>query len=73
MHNFELFDSKKRKYELFVFLLIFLCYFMGPNFLGKQVSFKKSVRPTRQHQQPSIKKVTVARPPTSQQKATQVH
>jgi hypothetical protein len=28
--NYELFDSKN--YELFVFLLIFRCCFMGPNF-----------------------------------------
>jgi hypothetical protein len=42
---------------------------MGPNFLGKQLSVisKKSVGPTRQHQQPSIKKVTITHPRTSQQ------
>jgi hypothetical protein len=41
---------------------------MGPNFLGKQVSFqKRSVGPTHQHQQPNIKKVIVARSRTSQQ------
>jgi hypothetical protein len=42
MPDYELFDSYKN-YELFVFLLIFRCYFMGPNFLGKQVSFQKKV------------------------------
>jgi hypothetical protein len=30
-----------KNYELFVFLLIFMCSFMGPNFLRKQVSFIK--------------------------------
>jgi hypothetical protein len=30
-----------KNYELFVFLLIFRCCFMGPNFWGKQVSFQK--------------------------------
>jgi hypothetical protein len=39
----------------------------GPYFLREaSVISKKSVGPTRQHQQPSIKKVTVARPCTSQ-------
>jgi hypothetical protein len=36
---------------------------MGPNFLGKQLS----VISKKKHQQPSIKKVTIARPRTSQQ------
>jgi hypothetical protein len=40
---------------------------MGPNFLGKQESFQKSVRLTRQRQQPSTKKVTVACLHNSQQ------
>jgi hypothetical protein len=35
-YSYELFDLKN--YELFVFLLIFRCCFMGPNFLGKQLS-----------------------------------
>jgi hypothetical protein len=44
---------------------------MGPNYLGKKVSFpKKSVGPTHQCQQPSIKKVIIARPRTSQQSNT---
>jgi hypothetical protein len=35
----------KKNYELFIFLLIFMCFFMGPNFWGKQSSVisKKSV------------------------------
>jgi hypothetical protein len=36
---------------------------MGPNFLGKQLS----VISKKKRQQPSIKKVTIARPRTSQQ------
>jgi hypothetical protein len=36
-YSYELFDSWKN-YALFIFLLIFRCFFMGPNFLGKQLS-----------------------------------
>jgi hypothetical protein len=36
-YSYELFNLKKN-YKLFVFLLIFRCCFMGPNFLGKQLS-----------------------------------
>jgi hypothetical protein len=39
MPNYEFFNSQK-KYEMFVFLLIFRCCFMDPNLWGKQVSFQ---------------------------------
>jgi hypothetical protein len=43
---------------------------MGPNFWGKQVSFQKKSRATRHRQQPSINKVTIVGPRTSQQSDT---
>jgi hypothetical protein len=41
-----------KNYELFVFLLIFRCCFMGSNFVGKKLSVvtKESVGPMRQRQ-----------------------
>jgi hypothetical protein len=61
-YSYELFNSLKN-YELFVFLFIFRCSFMGPNFLGNQLS----VISKKKRQRPSINKVTIARPRTSQQ------
>jgi hypothetical protein len=63
-----LFKYQMPNYQLFVFLLIFRCCLWALIFEGSNCHFKKSVRPTRQHQQHSIKKVIIARPCTSQQR-----